>query len=225
MKKNISPPVQELIQIMELHVNKTKAIQMSAYMKNKFPFYGIQKPKRAELLREWKKSYPDEISSWNNTIIKMLWEKPERELHYCAMDLMHSWKKNMQKEHIMDLEYCIKHNSWWDTVDYLAGTLAGQYFKLYPDKINGIISKWNASSDLWMNRSAILFQLKYGKDTDLELLVAIIQTHKNSKEFFHQKAIGWALRTVARFNPDFVRKIAEEGGIAALSRREALKHL
>jgi 3-methyladenine DNA glycosylase AlkD len=33
------------------------------------------------------------------------------------------------------------------------------------------------------------------------------------------------LRTVARFNPDFVRKIAEEGGIAALSRREALKHL
>lgn len=210
---------------MEEHANETKAMQMSAYMKNKFPFYGIQKPQRVEIFRAWKKSHPDEVLSWNSELIKMLWEQPERELQYCAMELMNAWKKKMKQEHIRDLVYCITHKSWWDTVDYLSASLAGEYFKLYPKETNEIISGWNSTPDLWLNRSAILFQLKYGKETNLELLESIIQTHKSSKEFFHQKAIGWALRTVARWHPAFVRRIAEESGISALSRREALKHL
>ena len=49
----------------------------------------------------------------------------------------------------------------------------------------------------------------------------------NEKEFFIQKAIGWALRDYARHNPEAVRAFTskEKSRLAALTYREANKHL
>jgi 3-methyladenine DNA glycosylase AlkD len=47
----------------------------------------------------------------------------------------------------------------------------------------------------------------------------------SSKEFFIQKAIGWVLREYARTNPEWVLQTCESLPLAALSKREALKHL
>jgi 3-methyladenine DNA glycosylase AlkD len=41
---------------------------------------------------------------------------------------------------------------------------------------------------MWLNRSAILFQLGY-KDKDFDLLKAISVKHKSSSEFFIQKQL------------------------------------
>jgi 3-methyladenine DNA glycosylase AlkD len=49
----------------------------------------------------------------------------------------------------------------------------------------------------------------------------------HEKEFFIQKAIGWALRDYARHAPQEVREFisAEKGKLSPLSYREANKHL
>jgi 3-methyladenine DNA glycosylase AlkD len=52
-----------------------------------------------------------------------------------------------------------------------------------------------------------------------------IAMHAASKEFFHQKAIGWALRQYGKTNPDAVIKFVENAPMANLSKREAMKHL
>jgi 3-methyladenine DNA glycosylase AlkD len=63
------------------------------------------------------------------------------------------------------------------------------------------------------------------RDTDLELLYACLEPSLGSKEFFLQKAIGWALRQYAWTDErEIVRYVrANRERLAALTRREALK--
>jgi 3-methyladenine DNA glycosylase AlkD len=61
--------------------------------------------------------------------------------------------------------------------------------------------------------------------SDYQLLFSLVERCADSKEFFIQKAIGWALREYAKTNPGAVREFVEATPLASLSRREALKHL
>jgi 3-methyladenine DNA glycosylase AlkD len=85
---------------------------------------------------------------------------------------------------------------------------------------------WSRAKDMWKRRSAILCQLSFKNETDLDLLYACIEPSLGSKEFFLQKAIGWALRQYAWTNPRevqrYVRAHADE--MSPLSKREALKN-
>ncbi|HMP98599.1 MAG TPA: DNA alkylation repair protein, partial [Cyclobacteriaceae bacterium] len=115
--------------------------------------------------------------------------------------------------------------SWWDTVDLIAAKMAGNYFRIYPEQKNKYIKKWRNSKNIWLIRSAILFQLKYKTETDFNLLSDIILQHQDSNEFFIQKAIGWVLREYAYTDAAKVKKLVQTHKLKPLSMREALKHL
>ena len=76
-----------------------------------------------------------------------------------------------------------------------------------------------------MHRSTIIFQLKYKQRTDLDLLSNQIARFKLNKEFFIQKAIGWALREVSKWNPEWVKNEVEIQELIGLAKREASKYL
>lgn len=78
---------------------------------------------------------------------------------------------------------------------------------------------------MWLNRSALLFQLSYKEKTNFELLKSECEKHKHSNEFFIQKAIGWALRDYSRFNPIGVKNFVLSTNLKPLSSREALRLL
>jgi 3-methyladenine DNA glycosylase AlkD len=86
---------------------------------------------------------------------------------------------------------------------------------------------WSHCDDLWKRRSAILCQITFKAETDLDLLYRAIEPSLSSKEFFLRKAIGWALRQYAWTDPREVARYvrANEGRLSALSRREALKNV
>ena len=79
----------------------------------------------------------------------------------------------------------------------------------------------------WLERTAIIHQLGYKERTDEALLFHVCLTHAASTEFFHRKAIGWALRQYAKVSPDAVRIFVADhvDELSGLSKREALKHL
>ena len=86
--------------------------------------------------------------------------------------------------------------------------------------------KWRASKNIWLRRTAILFQLDYKAETDFDLLCEIIRENLGSTEFFINKAIGWALRQYAYIDEKAVKKFVKATkDLHPLSRREALKHL
>ena len=158
-------------------------------------------------------------------IVRTLWLRPERELHYFAQELVKKYNKNFVKQDIELFEFMIVNNSWWDTIDFIAVNLLGVYFQKFPEQIAYYTEKWLQSKNIWLQRSVILFQLKYKESLNTELLSYIIISLLGSKEFFINKAIGWILREYAKTNPAWVSEFVEKTDLSKLSRREAIRLL
>ena len=114
-------------------------------------------------------------------------------------------------------------NSWWDAVDTIADHLIGFHLQRFPELVPVSVAKWLASDNMWLQRTAILFQLKYKKKTDVSLLFHCIKEMANSKEFFIRKAIGWALREYSKTDAAAVQSFVASTELWPPSVREALK--
>ena len=117
------------------------------------------------------------------------------------------------------------HQFWWDSADAVAAKLIDGHFKLFPHLIKPHTAAWRDTNDLWLQRTCLIFQLKYGVSTDEEMLFEYILQLSKSKEFFIRKAIGWALRQHAKVRPDAVRSFLNQARLSPLSRRQALRYL
>lgn len=217
--------LRQLDELFAAHADDQKAQAMSDYMRNLFPFWGIAKPQRSELTKPFLHELQREADAEWEAIARHWWLKPQREYHYCAMEWVLLCKKKWTKDSIHFFEWLIQQQSWWDTVDAIASNFVGPWFLRWPEDRDMLVEKWSESGHLWLIRTAIIFQLKYKSKTDSELLFALARRHAASKEFFIQKAIGWALRQYAAVNPEAVRYFVETTPLAPLSKREALRHL
>ena len=101
----------------------------------------------------------------------------------------------------------------------------GSYLKLYPTETQKVIKHFSNADHLWLNRSAILFQLDYKQETDTTLLFELCLKHKDTGEFFINKAIGWALREYGKTNPEAVIEFVSANCLAPLSEQEAIRKL
>lgn len=101
--------------------------------------------------------------------------------------------------------------------------MAGSYFKLFPN--NKELNNWIKSDNFWVQRSAIIHQLSYKKETNEQVLFEFCRQLKDEKEFFIRKAIGWALRQYAKVAPLNVSNFFNNNELSPLSKREALKNL
>lgn len=207
------------------NANEEIAFKMKKYMKDQFDYFGIKSPERKIL----KKAFLDihGLPQTDNLvdIVKDGWNLPQREFQYVIQEILGRLAKKAEKDRIDLYEFLIENKSWWDTVDYIAANLVGTHFLRYPDLIKTDTEKWMKSGNMWLQRTAILFQLKYKEKTDLDLLSDYIDRLQGSKEFFINKAIGWILREYSKSDPDWVINFVENRDLANLSRREALKWL
>lgn len=217
--------LQQIVQLYKAHANPEKAEGMRWYMKYQFTYLGIQKPQRTKISKDilqWaKKADYEDLKNLCND----LWKLEEREYQYLAMELMMKGKIWSYRNSVLLFEKFITTKSWWDTVDLIATRLVGPYFTAFPDERDKCLEKWWNSGELWLQRTCILFQLNYKENTDEDILFTFCDELSQSKEFFIQKAIGWALRQYARTAPLAVKEFVHNHALKPLSRREALKHL
>ncbi|MBU6324977.1 MAG: DNA alkylation repair protein [Bacteroidetes bacterium] len=215
-----------LIESLRQSANAETARPMEAYMKNRFPFLGIKKPERAALMKPFLKEARETELDLIHRAVDHLWTLPEREFHYTAMGLMDQKKKFWNTESFALMESLITRKSWWDSVDHIATNQLGAYLlRQTPEFRRKTALRWSADDNMWLNRTALIFQLKYKEQTDVELLFSLAETHSQSKEFFIRKAIGWALRQYAYTAPEDVRAFLQCTSLHTLSVREASKHL
>ncbi len=200
-----------------------KAEGMAGYMQDQFPFYGLQAAERRKALRKYMRQENKPKYDKLETVVKKLWQLPEREFQYFAQELLLKYQKEYSKDMIELFEYMLSNKSWWDTVDHIAKKLVGEYFKLFPEERDKKISEWVVSGNLWLQRTALLFQLGYKEETDAQLLFDLIEKLRDIDEFFIQKAIGWALREYSKLEPLAVVKFANTHQLSSLAEREALK--
>lgn len=208
------------------NANPENATAMEKYMKNLFVFHGLKTDLRRALHKSAVDKHKAEVKENARELAVTLYNKKEREYHYSAIEiLMKELKEKFLLEDIQLIEKLLVTHSWWDSVDTISKYLLGEYLREFPKEIPGVIGRFSASGNMWLNRAAILFQLGYKKDTDKKLLFRECEKHRLSKVFFIRKAIGWALREYAKTNPEAVRRFVSKAGLNPLSTREALKNL
>jgi len=192
-------------------------------MRNQFEFYGLKSPERRLIQKAILVEYGMPTIEQLPQLLDLLWQNPHRDLQLYGIDLIERSITKVEKHFITVLEKLIITKSWWDTVDILAGKLVAQHFKRFPEFVPAYPNKWMASGNMWLQRSAIIFQLKYRKTTDTDLLFDYILQLKHSKEFFIQKAAGWALREYSKTDWELVLDFIENNDLAPLTQREGLK--
>lgn len=196
------------------------------YLRHLFPFFGVAKPVISLVEKEAFKLYPQKSEEQLHETVLALWKEQEREFHYVALDLLLKEKKLWSDKTFILIEKLIRDKSWWDSVDPLASCHLGAFLQKFPEKLS-YMDKWIQDKDFWIQRSALIFQLKYKEKTDEKALFRYALTLGAEKEFFIRKAIGWALREHGKRYPQQVADFLKEhkNSLSALSVREAKKYL
>ena len=181
-----------------------------------------------------KEKKADKQIDWK--LVFEFWNLPEREFQYLALDYLHQMKKWLIFDDLEKIKKLTVSKSWWDTVDAL-DELVGQLLltgrkqatendSTAYEQVKTLVKEWAQAENFWLRRIAIDCQLSFKNQTDLELLSYNIEKNLLGS-FFITKAIGWALRDLAKTNSSWVIKFSEEheNKMAKLSIREASKHL
>ncbi len=220
----VHPYWQALIESFEASADASKAVAMEQYMRNQFACYGLPSPQRNQLQTAFIKQYGLPEVDALAEIIHNAWQLPQREMQYAAMFILQKSIKKLPVTAIKLFEELIIEKSWWDTIDYIAPSLVGTHFLRFPEIRDETLNKWMLSGNFWLQRSSLIFQLKYKEQTDEALLFELCRELAGEKEFFIRKAIGWALRQYARTAPQAVQQFVHSTDLQPLSKREALKH-
>ena len=213
---------QQLDQAIGTVIQPARAAAMRAYMREQFDFLGIPTPDRRTAAKEVLKQFKGSGAENLLRQAQLLWELPQREYQYIALDLLTMHWRELQSGDIPALLELAQRKAWWDSVDGLAA-LIGKVLRHSHDGMDAAL----AHENMWVRRIALLHQLGWRDHVDQQRLFSYALKLAHEKEFFIQKAIGWALRDYARHRPDSVREFTrnEKSRLSALSYREANRHL
>jgi 3-methyladenine DNA glycosylase AlkD len=153
-----------------------RAAPMAAYMRNHFAFLGISTPERVQLTREAVAGLPRPDEADLVDLTRTLWGCAEREYQYVALWLLQRDQKVLTPAFVPTAEYAITTKSWWDTVDALAQHIVGGIVHRHRE-LEPLMAEWLVSDDLWLARTSILHQGRWGADVDPDAVEQFVTDH------------------------------------------------
>lgn len=198
-------------------------------MKSEMPFHGVSTVPMREICKSV--FAPCDLSTfdrWSAQVMALWRGAAFREERHCAIELAKDRRARgyVTVRALPMFEEIVVSGAWWDYVDSVP-SLCGAVLRDDPVAMRQIVLAWSTCPDMWKRRVSIILQRGFKQHTDLELLYACIEPSIDSREFFLRKAIGWALRDYAWFDPQEVVRYVDshQGRLAPLSIREALKNV
>jgi 3-methyladenine DNA glycosylase AlkD len=206
--------------------NADQAEEMAKYMKYITPFLGVRSgPRRLALKAQWR-DLETPTSDELGAACLALMSLREREYHYAAYDLVEKYVDVADEYFLVEyVEDLLTTKSWWDTVDGFGSTAVSPLCWRYD--ASDLVLAWSGSPNIWLNRAAIQHQRGWKNETNIPFVLSICDAHSEQREFFVAKAIGWALRDLARLDPlairTFLRTHPTLSSVAVREARRGLK--
>ena len=203
--------------------------RQQAYMKSAMPYHGVRSaacgPSASDVFAGYDFAAPD-ATAWRDDVLA-LWRGAEfREERYAAIELGAAPRARpfQTMEALADVRGDDRHRRLVGLRRRDRGPRSLADPARRAVRCGARCSPGAVDDDMWKRRSAILCQLPFKDETDLELLYACIEPSLSRKEFLLRKAIGWALREYAKTDAREVARYVERNAerLSALS-REALK--
>lgn len=201
------------------------AAPMAAYMKQIAPFVGVKSDVRRRVVRQWCAQLTLTSSDDVLTLAQHLLAEPEREFHYAAADVAAYWHRLLDASFVTDqVESLLLYTPWWDTVDLWGSDVINPMCLRFD--CTATLWRWNASGNRWLIRASIQHQRGRKHEYDVDLVLAMCEPHVTDEEFFVAKAIGWALRDMAKYYPQQIQQfVARHSQLSNVARREAIRGL
>jgi 3-methyladenine DNA glycosylase AlkD len=160
------------------------------------------RPISKELRKRFKSTPPEEVIS----LAKLLNDTRIIEAQQIAFELLDKNKAVIQS---LSLEDCLVLGEGidnWVSVDCFAGMVAGPAWRegRFPDKV---VEDWATSEDRWWRRAAVvctvaLNQKSRGGSGDVDRTLSICSIVASDKDDMVAKALSWALRELAKREPE-----------------------
>lgn len=219
-----------LLEELRAAADPERAQGQQAYMKSAMPFFGVTVPEVRRIVSSLVRERPfADADAWQDTLLDIWRGAGKREERYAAVEILnHARHRRWVTPSVFPtIEELVVTGAWWDFVDAIASRAVGTALANEPAEVRALLRTWSADPNIWKRRTAILAQLKRGRDTDRALLFDLIEPSVGESEFFLRKAIGWALRAYSKVEPDavvgYVAANAER--LSPLTKREGLKTL
>jgi len=202
-----------------------RAQQMRAYLRDQFAFLGLPTPARRVAVADLGKVRFDAVGVLQ--VAHLLWQLPQREYRYTAIDLLAKHTKVLTLQHVPALLALAQREPWWETVDGLAGVVGDLPLlgRQADPQAQRLMDATLQHESLWLRRIAMIHQLGWRLQTDTERLYGYALALAPEQDFFIRKAIGWALRDYAKWAPDSVARFVAQNDsrFSALTVREATR--
>ena len=230
IKKSPSEFVALINESIKKDINKKYGKLMKQYMKFKFEFYGLKKPKRDIRYKAITTKYtPHPLNrATMHEMLRKCYEYEHREMQYTAFDLLDTyWLKKLNEEDLDILEELICQKSHWDSTDTMSKYFGIIMKNLEKEARAVYVDAWLEHENMWMRRISLIYQLRYKDEIDLDVVFKNVKALMDEDEFFIQKAIGWILREAGKFMTAeilyFVKQ--NEDDLSHLAKVEAMRYL
>jgi 3-methyladenine DNA glycosylase AlkD len=207
-----------------------RASQQQKYMKSPMRYHGVAMPDVRRIAKHALRRHPIEDTDDCEHTVRHLWDHASRREEWYAALTVATAPATRQFRSLQMLplyRHLITTGAWWDVVDDAATHLVAPLLREHPLPMSATVRRWSVDEDVWLRRAAILSQIGAKERTDTTLLTDVLEPNLDRPEFFLRKAVGWALRDLARTDPDWVGGyvLARRDRLSPLSQREATRHL
>ena len=145
-------------------------------MKSAMPFHGVDVTTLRAICKAVFAAHPvTGAAAWRRDVLAIWRGAKFREERYAAIGLTGDRRaRTFQTMASLPMyEEMIVTGAWWDFVDTLASKRLGEILRNEPAPMRKAMRAWSRGEDMWKRRSAILCQITFKKDTDLDLLFAL----------------------------------------------------
>ncbi len=191
------------------------------YLKSDLKHFGMTVPDARKTAKWLLAEHPDlRAEPW--ALVEACWDTGVYDLR--SIMSFYLERATLGPEAAEHLERLLARCHTWALVDQLAVQVVP---RAKPDYAT--MSRWAHHDDFWLRRAALLADLKElraGKGNPGRW-ANLAKPNLSHDEVFIAKAIGWVLREIGKYRPDWTAQFVEanKAEMSALSIREATRHL
>jgi 3-methyladenine DNA glycosylase AlkD len=205
-----------------------RAAQEKRYLKSELEFFGVTVPVLRRVVAGAVRGYPGLDGAGMVAWAVALWSEPVHERRMAAVEILTLAAPKLGSAELATVERLVRESGTWALVDGLAVNVAGEIALRDPQSWP-VIDRWAADADFWVRRSALLALvrgIRAGRP-ELARFTRYAEPMLAEREFFIRKALGWVLREISKFDPDWVAAWTERylPQLSGVTFREAVRRL
>ena len=221
-------PAAELTARLAAQGTAERAAGERRYLKSPLTHLGVGMPALRRTTRAFLREQRPDLAE-RLALAAGLWARPEYEARRAAVEVLARSARELDATHLVTVGDMLRAATTWALVDPLAIDVAGVVAQHDP-RAGATIDRWIGADTFWLRRAALLAHLpalRADPATAFDGFAARADRVLDEREFFVRKAIGWALREVARRAPDLVVAWLEPRTARAsgVTMREAVRYL